>query len=324
MQEKNPIFFSIIVPVYNVQEYLEACAESVLRQDFTEYELILVDDGSTDRSGVLCDALAKRDSRICALHQQNQGASAARNNGTRLARGEYILFLDSDDFYPQTDFLKIIHEKSRDADVVCFNYARYTDRLLKPMLDFPERGNRELGELWLELVKRNAYQSSACIKAVKHSLLTAKNITFETGITGEDIEWSAKIMRAAQTIALAPECVYAYRVRKNSISHSISKEDIDAQYRIINNLIAAEIQGPKLLYDAYYGYAAFQYCTLLINMRLCKPSVDRETRRQIRDLSWLLQYDANRIVKLIHWVYRLMGFEVTCRLLLLYFKLFGK
>lgn len=323
MENYETAFFSIIVPVYNVQEYLEECVQSVLRQNFEEYELILVDDGSTDRSGAMCDALAIRDSRIRVLHQKNQGLSAARNNGTLLAQGKYILYLDSDDFYPQASFLKNIWQKSNDKDVVCFNYARYTDHLLPPILDFPELGKNP-DEMWLELVKRNAYISAACVKAVKRELLVGNQIVFEKGILSEDIEWSAKIMQAARDVALVPDCVYAYRVRANSITHSVSQRHVDMQYRILNKLIAAPPEGSKAFCDAYNGYVAFQYCTLLINMRLCKPPLDREKRKQIRELDWLLQYDTNRIVKLIHRVYRLLGFDVTSWLLLLYFKLFCK
>lgn len=317
------VFFSIIVPVYNVQDYLEECVQSVLRQDFGDYELILVDDGSTDRSGAMCDALALVDSRIRVLHQENQGLSAARNHGTLLAQGKYILFLDSDDFYPQTDFLKKVCQESNDKDVVCYNYARYTDHLLSPMLDFPVP-DKEPDELWLELVKRNAYTSSACVKAVKRELLVQKEIAFEEGALSEDIEWSAKLMQAARDVALAPECVYAYRVRANSITHCVSQKHVDMQCRILNKLIAAPPEGSKAFCDAYNGYVAFQYCTLLINMRLSKPPGSRETREQIRELAWLLRYDANRIVKLIARVYSQLGFEITSWLLLVYFKLFCK
>lgn len=317
------VFFSIVVPVYNVQDYLEECIQSVLRQDFGDYELILVNDGSTDGSGQLCDALALRDRRIRVLHQDNRGLSGARNSGTRLAHGKYILFLDSDDFYPQADFLKEIWQKSSGADVVCFNYARYTDRLLPAMLDFPTPGKKQ-DELWLELVERNAYTSSACIKAVKRELLAKNAISFEEGVLSEDIEWSARIMQAARNVALAPECVYAYRVCEGSITHRVSQKHVDMQYRILNQLIAMPAKGSKAFCDAYNGYVAFQYCTLMINMRLSKPPVSRETRKQIRELAWLLQYDANRIVKLIHRVYCLLGFEITSWLLLVYFKLFCK
>ena len=91
--------FSIIVPVYNVEKYLEECVSSILKQDFTDYEVILVDDGSTDSSGIMCDEIAKTHRNFKVVHQQNSGVSVARNIGLSTALGEYIIFLDSDDFF---------------------------------------------------------------------------------------------------------------------------------------------------------------------------------------------------------------------------------
>ena len=316
-------YFSVIIPVYNVQDYLEECVESVLHQTFLDFEVILVDDGSKDRSGALCDALAQKDSRILVHHQENQGLSGARNSGLALAKGEYILFLDSDDFYPQTDFLEKIASVSDHADIICFNYARYTDRLLGKMLAYPENSFSD-DQLWLELTRRNAYQSSACIKAVKRELLQKNDITFERGTLSEDIEWSAKVLLSAGSVALAPDCIYAYRVRQGSISKTVSPRHVADQVRIISTLSRNVPEGSQAFQDAYNGYVAFQYSALMINLLLSKPKVDRELRRKVKDLAWLLQYDTNRIVKLIHMVKRILGFEITSRLLLVYFKLFCK
>lgn len=321
---REDLYFSIVVPVYNVQSYLEECVQSVLRQTFSDFEMILVDDGSTDGSGVLCDKLAERDSRIRVYHQENQGPSVARNNGLLLARGKYILFLDSDDFYPQKDFLeKVLAAGNEDTDLICFNYARYTDRLLKKMLVFPEEPVKG-DALWLELVRRNAYQSSACIKAVKRSLLIDNEITFETGIMGEDIEWCARVMLCARNVAVAPDCVYAYRVRMGSRSKSVAPRYVTDQLKIINRLTQLEPERTHELQRAYNGYTAFQYSTLMINARLSRPRISREQMKRVKEVSWLLRYDENRLVKLIHLVHSVLGFEITSWLLMIYFKLFCK
>jgi glycosyltransferase involved in cell wall biosynthesis len=99
MKEKlKDIYFSIIVPVYNVEEYLKRCIESLIEQTYKNIEIILVDDGSTDNCSAMCDSLAKKDKRIKAFHKNNGGLSDARNFGLRKAKGEYILFVDSDDY----------------------------------------------------------------------------------------------------------------------------------------------------------------------------------------------------------------------------------
>ena len=110
---------SVIVPVYNVEKYLKRCVDSILAQSFADFELILVDDGSTDGSGLICDELAKTDNRITVQHNPNQGVSAARNNGIEAATGEWITFIDSDD-YVLPDYLLSLYQGALEscADLV--------------------------------------------------------------------------------------------------------------------------------------------------------------------------------------------------------------
>lgn len=119
---------SVIVPVYNVEKYLSACVCSVLKQTYPCFEVILVDDGSTDGSGALCDLWKKQDSRIQVIHQENGGLSAARNTGMQIARGEYLCFVDSDDLVAP-DYLRILYENliAFHADVSCCHYASFSD-----------------------------------------------------------------------------------------------------------------------------------------------------------------------------------------------------
>ena len=107
MGKEKPLV-SVIIPVYNVQKYLEECVESVQNQSYTNLEIVLVDDGSTDNSGELCDALATKDTRICTLHKSNGGLSDARNTGMLQARGKYLTFLDGDDLLPHSAVEKLV------------------------------------------------------------------------------------------------------------------------------------------------------------------------------------------------------------------------
>ena len=120
------MFFSVVVPVYNVKNYLAQCVNSVLRQSFEDFELILVDDGSKDGSGALCDAYARDDARVKVLHKENGGQSTARNAGIRAASGQYAVFLDSDDFIDSPDFFAELHDALKEgADVAVFRYYKY-------------------------------------------------------------------------------------------------------------------------------------------------------------------------------------------------------
>ena len=118
--------FSIVIPVYKTKEYLDHCVESVIAQTFRDFEIILVDDGSPDCCGAMCDAWAAKDSRIVVVHQENGGLSAARNAGIRRATGEYIMFLDSDDWWADPYVLENIaqHLNHTDADILSFNYRK--------------------------------------------------------------------------------------------------------------------------------------------------------------------------------------------------------
>ena len=113
--------FSVIVPVYNVEPYLKRCLDSILCQTFSDFELILVDDGSTDRSGEICDAYAEQNERIRVIHQENKGLSAARNTGLDHAQGTFVYFVDSDDYLRENLLERVFESFGEDTDLVTFN-----------------------------------------------------------------------------------------------------------------------------------------------------------------------------------------------------------
>lgn len=122
---------SIIVPVYNTDKYLRQCIESVLRQTYKDWELLLIDDGSCDGSGTICDEYAASDDRIKVVHKVNSGVSDTRNKGLDLAKGKYVIFLDSDDFWINNDILSIFVSKSEEEnlDIIRANYIEFNDRI---------------------------------------------------------------------------------------------------------------------------------------------------------------------------------------------------
>ncbi len=114
---------SAIVPVYNVEKYLYRCVDSILKQTYENFELILIDDGSPDNCSQMCDELSEKDSRIKVIHQENQGLSAARNSGIKIAKGNYLTFIDSDDWISNTmfeDLINLIKEKNADISICNF------------------------------------------------------------------------------------------------------------------------------------------------------------------------------------------------------------
>lgn len=222
--------FSVVVPVYNVEEYLEKCVDSILAQSCKDYELILVDDGSTDCSGELCDTIsAKCGCRV--IHQANGGLGAARNTGIEAARGEYMIFVDSDD-YVSPELLSGIEQAMKDhpADIYTFGFTA-TDGVkdLGVFLDaLPERTPIRLEtcpELLLAL-------PNAWCRATRRELFLSSGIRFPSRVWYEDIRTTMKLFALAESIVYLPEPWYYYLQREGSITRNSNlhrnREIIDA------------------------------------------------------------------------------------------------
>jgi len=204
-------FFSILVPVYQAEKTLERCVQSVLTQEFGDFELILVDDGSRDNSGALCDALARADTRIMVLHQANSGVSAARNTGIRAARGGYLLFLDSDDaLLPDALSLYAKATVHGTVDVVIGGLSvRET-----------EKPNRKIGfdteikaerEIWERICLEPAPFGYAGGKAIRRNVVSENGIEFNTNMRSqEDLDFFLSAYRFCDSFHIVSDCLYAY------------------------------------------------------------------------------------------------------------------
>ena len=195
---------SIIVPVYNVEAFLNKCVDSLLAQDLSkeDYEVILVDDGSTDSSGALCDTLAAEHGNIRVIHQQNRGLSGARNAGIPVASGTYVLFVDSDDFLcPNVLGTLVGLMESKELDILRFNYQNVNmdgavfepNKYVKPFVDYSDVVCD--GETFLN--ERLGYACYAWQFLVKASILRQEGNGFKEGIYFEDVEWTPRILLQA-------------------------------------------------------------------------------------------------------------------------------
>ena len=210
---------SIIVPVYNVEQYLEKCVCSIINQTYKNLEIILVDDGATDSSGNMCDELAKSDNRIKVYHKENGGLSDARNYGVERATGEYIGFVDSDDYIDSEMYEKLYEAiKKEDVDVAECNFrfiysnriTNYTDDKYYLVL------NKD--EYTKEYVTMNRIFGAAWTKLIKSSL--AKEIKFPKGKLFEDGFYSLELMKKARNFVIFDSPYYNYVMRENSITNS--------------------------------------------------------------------------------------------------------
>ena len=194
--------FSIVIPVYKAEEYLDQCVESVLGQTYTDMEVILVDDGSPDRCGAMCDAWAEKDQRIKVIHQENGGAAAARNHGIRYASGDYLLCLDSDDWWDNNTVLGIIASqlKLTPVDVLSFNYRKSYDGVLQPPYFNGSLESSQKSESLEQILKKDVWVSGPCNKAVSIRLLKEHDLYFREGVTAEDLAVSVNFSVNAEEV----------------------------------------------------------------------------------------------------------------------------
>lgn len=209
---------SVIVPVYKAEAYLESCIQSVLNQSFPDWELILVEDGSPDRCGALCDAYAQRDSRIRALHQSNQGQAAARNQGLSIARGDWVSFVDSDDLIHPQMLQRLYQAVSESGAPV--SMCRMLEAAQLPesffSVDEPSWETLTMDEKTLAaLYDRDEYPGwVACAKLIRRELILS--YPFREGRVYEDNEAVCRWLYQAGRLARLPDRLYFYRTNPES------------------------------------------------------------------------------------------------------------
>ena len=217
---------SIVIPVYNVESYISQCLDSIVNQSYRNLEIILIDDGSTDRSGEICDKYAAKDARIIVKHQKNGGAANAKNAALKIASGDYLAFVDSDDYVEPDayDYMISILEEY-DADVIQGSF-RYIYKNKKE--DYPATDkNMEYGTIeYLKKYTENWTCALLWDKLYKRSLF--QDIFFEEGHVVDDEFFTYQGMMNARKIICVPEIVYNYRKRKSSVT-----SNPDYQSRII-------------------------------------------------------------------------------------------
>lgn len=237
---------SVVIPVYNVKPYLERCVQSVLRQTYKDVEVILVDDGSTDGSGELCDKIAERDSRVRVIHQENQGLSGARNTGIRQATGEYVIFMDSDDEWLLDKGLDaLVRQCDEKTDMVTFKMVHiWGQSRHERMADYDIEAISHLKdaqEVFTHLVQMQQLRVSACVVLVRKEILIGHNIFFPQGLISEDVFWTLSLWQQIRTVKVVNLDFYGYYHREASITNSPSVR-VDRSYDTIFTHWSAQCQ----------------------------------------------------------------------------------
>ena len=215
---------SIIVPVYKVEQYLHKCLDSILAQTFTDWECILIDDGSPDNSGVICDEYAQQDRRFRVIHQENKGSAGARNTGLGKAQGKYLICVDSDDWV-EPDYLECLYNEAErtGADIVLCNLLhQYKQKTVVVKNVVSEKKSENL----CNLLEGKIYGYLFC-KFIRLSLLKEHGIKFNEGLNmWEDMLFSAKIFVVAKKFSYVNKALYHYRNTPGSLENTISEASI--------------------------------------------------------------------------------------------------
>lgn len=321
------MLISIIVPVYKVEPYLHQCVNSVLSQSYTEFELILVDDGSPDNCPSICDDFAKKDARVKVIHKENGGLSDARNVGLRHSIGQYVIFLDSDDLWASSDgiknLIKILAEH-QDADIVFFQKFSFIDgeTPILPVeyshLDCNLNGKSKI-ILLSHLQSRGNLLTSAYTKLVKRSLLINNNIFFEKGLLSEDFDWSLNLYCNCKSILFSDEIFYAYRKRSGSITKSVGIKHLNDLLWIIKkwSTLLDELKIEKKERDIYKDFLCYVYMISLSYVDITKNEY-REMLKKLELYRGLFEFANNKKTMLAAKIYKICGFLLTCCILRLF------
>lgn len=237
---------SVIIPVYNTEKYLVSCVDSILQQNDVSLEIILVDDGSTDASPSICDDYAQKYDNIHTLHIQNSGPATAKNEGLKLAQGNYIALTDSDDRMEPLMLHKMVSAGyEHDADIVCCNYKQIDEQGNVSHLNSTNQQyvlNHEEG--LIHFFSKDKIYSQCWTKLYKHQMLSDNHIENDPGLrTDEDFIFNIRAFVHAKTTVIVDEPLYEYTHREGSLAHAYFKSHI-------NQYIDNRIQRVKVTQDA--------------------------------------------------------------------------
>lgn len=292
---KKPLI-SVIVPVYNVEKYLNKCIDSIISQTYENLEILIVNDGSTDNSGKICEEYAKNDKRIKIIHQKNGGLSAARNTGIKNSTGEYIGFVDSDDWIDQ-EMYQTLYEilTAYDGDISACGITKVDNESEKIKLRKPKVSQYTQSEYLKKYFKINSQSCEyyACNKLYKRTLLT--NTQYPIGLTSEDVLGTYKAILHAGKVVATTQNYYHYRQNSQSITGSFSKKDFD-----LLTIWDKVIEYTKENAPQYLDYAILNRkrinLTLLYRIATSGATKQSSHNATINDLLKSLRQDKNALI----------------------------
>ena len=321
---------SIIIPVYNVEQYLQSCVQSVLAQTYQDLQVILVNDGSTDSSGVLCNQLAQQDSRIQVVHKSNGGLSDARNAGLRVATGEYAAFLDGDDVYLFNDGLEQLMAlaHTEQPDVLLFQAVDIypNHQSIRKAYDEAWIATHSGTEMFHQLVRTQSFNMSACFQLVRRNLLEQHQIYFEKGLLSEDVDWSLRLWKYVQKVRAINLPMYGYQHREGSISTTYTIRNLRSYEHIFAKFVQLYNErivdaSTKLYWQTTMGYLAQMYTSCLYAYGQIAREDKSEAYAILKRYATLLEHSISIKSERVILLKRYVGLRLTVEVFALYGKI---
>ena len=304
------MFFSIIIPVYQVAPYLRQCLDSVVNQRFRDREIILVDDGSTDGGAAICDEYGEKYPDIRVIHQRNQGLSGARNAGLDAAKGEWILFIDSDDWVAPDMLETLFTEMKRHpADEYGFNLQKANERgkMTEKLLFVPEHtehrffDEKQRFSFYEELLLRYKYGWEAWDRVFRRSLIEEHHLRFQPTreVLAEDLLFTAEYSLYVRNYFAMCNVLYYYRQREASLVHSVACETVLSRIFCLSLTLYSRCKALNLKYFVRHFY---RLCFAIMNHQIQytlindPPSADNAAAcmRERPGSRWLKEMKKNR------------------------------
>lgn len=271
---------SIIVPIYNVEKYLKKCIESIVNQTYENIEIILIDDGSNDNSGIICDEYAKKDNRIIVIHKENGGVSSARNKGLKIAKGEWISFVDADDWIEQNFCQTLLNKATQEqADIALCGYNRVTDNRIEKI----NVNNQDMffnsNEYLVKSLNPQTGFGFCHMKLIKKEVL--KSIFFNERIeVGEDALFNIMLSEEINKAIFVGNALYNYRINNQSVVKKYD-ENYANKYLLgifeIKKFLLLKYKDDKEIIQNYYNFVA--YHVMLIAVNYCYHPNSNENRK---------------------------------------------
>lgn len=320
---------SFIIPVYNVEKYLNECVNSILAQLTDDCEIILVDDGSPDDSGTICDRYAEKNSKVKVVHQKNGGLAAARNTGLDHAQGEYVAFVDSDDYLDKHSIAEILNWISSGGADICF---------MKAMKVFPDgkqqllddemnaamlKGSKESAIKYLS--ERSKYPGSPCTKIFKRSLIEKNNLRFpDDRRVSEDLGFVLQCILRAESYDALPIDYYYYRqAREGSITNSVTYKSFLGLKAFVEEStdFLTENKVPKGNIERYVmSFVAYEFSIMIWQYNHVGKENKERALQFLKDYNWTLRYGQTKKTRLIKAICNCLGIKTCASILECYME----